>query len=183
MTTDIDRLIDDVLQKEGGYVNHPADKGGPTNFGITQATLSKHLGRAASIDEVRDLDLATAREIYAANYYHGPKIDELPEAIQPFCFDSAVNHGPSRAIRFVQKVCNEAGVAQLAEDGLMGPNTTAAAREYLEQQGDAMLTALVHERQRYYRAIVANNASQEVFLKGWLARADSFLPTSDSNIA
>jgi lysozyme family protein len=183
MTTHIDTLIDDVLQKEGGYVDHVADRGGPTNLGITQATLSAYLGRPASVDEVRDLDVATAHAIYAANYYRKPKIDQLPEAIQPFCFDSAVNHGPGRAIRFVQHVCNETGVATLAEDGAMGPRTAAAARQCLDRQGiDGMLTALVQERQRFYHAIVANDESQGVFLKGWLARADSFLPGQNDRL-
>jgi lysozyme family protein len=52
MAVNIRRLINDVLAKEGGYVDHPADKGGPTNFGITQATLSRYLERVVTPDEV-----------------------------------------------------------------------------------------------------------------------------------
>ena len=48
-------LIDDILRREGGYVNHPADKGGPTNFGITQDTLSRYIGRQALISDVKNL--------------------------------------------------------------------------------------------------------------------------------
>ena len=176
MTIDVKDLIDDVLKKEGGYVNHPADKGGPTNFGITQATLSRFLERAATVEDVKNLDVETARDIYELRYYRQPRIDKLPEAIQAFVFDSAVNHGPRRAIRFVQEVCNDAGFGPLTPDGLMGPKTKAVAEACYEALGDWMLVALVEERQMFYVNIVTNNNSQLVFLKGWLNRARQFLP-------
>lgn len=176
MAINIDELIDHVLKNEGGFVNHPADKGGPTNFGITQTTLSRFLERAATIEDVRNLDVETARDIYELRYYRKPRIDKLPDAIQPFAFDSAVNHGPRRAIRFVQEVCNDAGFGPLATDGLMGPKTKAVAEACHEALGDWMLVALVEERQMFYVNIVTNNTSQVVFLKGWLNRARQFLP-------
>jgi lysozyme family protein len=176
MTVEVDELIADVLDKEGGYVDHPADRGGPTKYGITQATLSRFLEHAATVADVKALDLATARDIYELRYYRAPRIDKLPEPIQPFVFDCAVNHGPRRAIRFVQKVCNDAGFGPLAVDGLMGPKTKAVANSCYETLQDWMLVALVQERQMFYGNIVANDASQSVFLKGWLARARSFLP-------
>ncbi len=176
MAVDIDVLINEVLSKEGGYVNHPADKGGPTNFGITQETLSRYLERVVTPDEVRALDVQTARDIYELRYYRTPRIDKLPDAIQPFVFDCAVNHGPRRAIGFVQTVCNEAGFGPLTRDGLMGPKTKAVAATCCASMGHWMLVALVEERRMFYLRIVENNPSQEVFLKGWLRRADSFLP-------
>ncbi len=33
-----DQIIEGILGKEGGYVNNPNDKGGPTRWGITQTT-------------------------------------------------------------------------------------------------------------------------------------------------
>ncbi len=176
MALDINQLIDDVLSKEGGYVNHPADKGGPTNFGITQSTLSRYLESVVSVDEVKTLDIQTARDIYELRYYRNPRIDKLPEAIQPFTFDCAVNHGPRRAIKFIQHVCSETGFGPLAADGLMGPKTKANADSCLASLGDWMLTALVKERRMFYLKIVENRSSQRVFLKGWLSRANSFLP-------
>ncbi|HEY6896248.1 MAG TPA: glycosyl hydrolase 108 family protein [Rhodocyclaceae bacterium] len=176
MGISIEQMIDDVLRREGGYSNLPADKGGPTKFGITQATLSRFLERVASVDDVKNLDIETARDIYELRYYHQPRIDKLPEAIQPFVFDCAVNHGPRKAIQFVQTVCNEAKLGPLATDGQMGPKTKAVADACYEQMGDWMLPALVEERRMFYAAIVAQDPSQGVFLKGWLARANSFLP-------
>ncbi len=176
MTANIDEMINDVLQKEGGFVDNPADRGGPTNFGITQATLSRFLEKAATADEVRNLDIDTARDIYQLRYYNQPRIDKLPPAIQPFVFDCAVNHGPRRAIRFVQSVCNEAGFGPLASDGFMGPKTKAVADACYTAMQQWMLVALVQERKMFYTTIVMNDESQRQFLKGWLARANSFLP-------
>ena len=59
MTPAVEQMIDDVIRREGGFVDHPHDRGGPTNFGITQATLSRHLGRPASVADVRRLSRAT----------------------------------------------------------------------------------------------------------------------------
>jgi lysozyme family protein len=74
-------MLNDVLQKEGGDVNNSADRGGPTKYGITQATLSKFLERAVTSEDVKNLDIGTARDIYELRYYHQPRIAKLPEAI------------------------------------------------------------------------------------------------------
>lgn len=183
MAIDITHLINDVLVKEGGFVNHPADKGGATNFGITQETLSRFLEHAVSIEDVKNLDVQTARDIYELRYYRAPRIDKLPDAIQHFVFDCAVNHGPRRAIKFVQQVCNDAGFGPITVDGLMGPKTKATANTCCTSMGnDWMLLALIEERRMFYNRIVQRNPSQKVFLRGWLARANSFLPDV-SNIA
>lgn len=176
----LEHLIDEVLRNEGGFVNHPADRGGPTNFGITQATLSRFLQRAATIEDVRELDVSTARDIYELRYYRAPRIDKLPPPIQPFVFDSAVNHGPRRAIRFVQTVCNDAGLGPLVVDGLMGPKTKAVAEKCQLDMGDWMLVALVEERQMFYINIVSADDSQVVFLAGWFNRARQFLPRPEA---
>ncbi len=171
----VDQLIDDILRREGGYVDHPDDRGGPTNYGITQKTLSRYLGRAALVSEVKNLSEDVAREIYERNYYYGPGIHKLPGEIRPFIFDSAVNHGPRRAIKFVQSVCNQADYSPpLDEDGAMGPNTRRGAEWAQENMGQMFLAALVEERRNFYRLIVANNPSQKVFLKGWFNRVDEF---------
>ncbi|MGI9492293.1 MAG: glycoside hydrolase family 108 protein, partial [Geminicoccaceae bacterium] len=109
MSKNIESMIDDVLRREGGFVDHPADRGGPTNFGITQRTLARYLGRDVAREDVRRLSRDLAAEIYRRSYYLEPRIDAAPADIRAFLFDSAVNHGPRRAVRFLQQVCNEAG--------------------------------------------------------------------------
>ena len=171
----VQEMIDAILVREGGFVNHPDDKGGPTNYGVTQATLSEYLKRDATVQDVKDLDKDTARDIYEQRYYRGPQIDQLPEPIQHFVFDCAINHGSRRAIKFVQKVCDETGAGNVSQDGLMGAKTAAAAERCSEEMGKWMLLSLIQERKQFYLEIVVNNPSQKTFLKGWMNRADSFL--------
>ena len=171
----IEQMIDDVLVREGGYVNHPADRGGATNFGITLATLSKYLGQAATLADIQSLSLEVAREIYQRNFYFSPGLHTLPDTIQPFVFDSAVNHGPRTAIRFLQSVCNQAGYQPvLSEDGAIGPNTRRGIAWAIEAMGDVFLQAIVEERKNFYLIIVAARPSQEVFLNGWMTRIKEF---------
>lgn len=172
---DIDSMINDILRREGGYVDHPDDRGGATNYGVTQQTLAEYLGRAVTKDDVRDMDIELAREIYRKNYYYGPKIDRLPEPIQSFIFDCAINHGPVRAIKFVQKVCNAAGVADpIGVDGKMGPATERAATSTQNGLGLVFLNELIEERRNFYRGIVERDPSQEIFLAGWMNRVNEF---------
>lgn len=171
----VDAMIDDVLRREGGFVDHPADRGGPTNMGITQETLGRHLKWISTVAEVRHMDENVARAIYRRNYYEQPIINKLPAVIQPFVFDSAVNHGPRRAIRFVQRVCNDAGFGPLVMDGVIGPETCAAAAQASLGMGKGvMLQALVKERRELYRRICQRDASQRVFIDGWMARLAEF---------
>lgn len=174
MSRSVEQMIDDVIRREGGYVDHPQDRGGPTNFGITQSTLSRHLGRPASAEEVRRLERTLAAEIYRRDYYAAPHIDALPGRIQPFVFDAAVNHGPGRAIRFVQEVCTAAGFGPLAVDGRCGPSTRQVAAEADRVMGDWLLAALVEERRNFYLALVERDPEQRVFLRGWLNRLAEF---------
>jgi lysozyme family protein len=57
-------MIEATIAKEGGYSNHPADRGGPTNFGITErvARDNGHTG------DMRNLTRAQAVAIYRSEY-------------------------------------------------------------------------------------------------------------------
>ena len=174
MAKTVEDLIDDVIKREGGYSNHPRDKGGPTKYGITQKTLAKYLKRPVTIDEVKTLDIELAKEIYRADYYYTPRINTLPELIQPFCFDAAVLHGQSRAILLMQQVVNEAHFGPVDEDGVLGPESRKAAEACAAAMGTWMIDALVEERDQFLDWIVANDPSQETFIKGWQNRIDTF---------
>jgi lysozyme family protein len=169
-----EEMIDDILRKEGAFVNDPVDRGGPTNFGITQNVYSKWLGRMATVAQTRNMDEATAREIYELNYYRAPRIDTLPESIQSQILDCAVNHGPKRAIKFVQQICNQAEFGPIAEDGVIGPKTRAVIARAEAEMGPFLTNAIADERLNFYRRIIANDPSQQRFWNGWQQRADSF---------
>ncbi|WP_116654880.1 glycoside hydrolase family 108 protein [Pelagibacterium sediminicola] len=114
-----------VLVHEGGYVDHPKDPGGATNMGITHRVLAEWRGkstREVSKQDVRNLTKTEAGAIYRARYWNEIKGDDLPAGVDYAVFDFAVNSGPARAAKFLQRI---AGVPQ---DGRIGPVTLAAVR-------------------------------------------------------
>ena len=167
--------IDLILLHEGGYSNNPNDHGGPTKYGITQGTLRNWLKRPARVEDVKNLTEAEAREIYETNYLTGPRISTLPEPPQTQVLDIAVNRGPRRAIKMVQHVCNLAGFGPIDEDGVIGPQTRSTIIKAVAAMGPYFRNALVEERVKFYEEIIANDSDQEVFRKGWMARANRFL--------
>jgi lysozyme family protein len=168
----IAEMIDDVIRREGGYANHPKDRGGPTKYGITAKTLGdwRGLKRAATAKQVEALTVSEARSIYLNRYYLRPEIDKLPESIQPFIFDAAVNHGPKEAIEMVQEVCLKSGYDPGPIDGIIGPRTIDAAERFAR----VFLDRLIDQREHVYRTLVVRDPSQEVFLAGWFNRLDEF---------
>lgn len=170
---DIDSILDGILAREGGFVDNPADHGGATNLGITQAELSAWLGRPATVAEVQGLSRDDAKAIYRKDYYHTPKIDQLPESIQPVMLDAAVNSGPGQSIRFLQEVLNDQGYGPLAVDGGIGPATLAAAAKADAALGKCLAGALIAKRRAFLQQLAVNNPSQQRFEAGWMARCDA----------
>jgi lysozyme family protein len=111
-----------ILQFEGGFTNDPKDPGGPTNLGITQATLSAFVGRQATIAEVRALTPDKAEPIYRGKFWDHVNGDNLPVGIDLAVFDFGVHSGPSRGVAALQRAIG------VADDGSLGPITTAAAK-------------------------------------------------------
>jgi hypothetical protein len=167
----IDSMIDALIAREGGYVNHPADRGGPTNCGITRETLAAWRGCPVTVDDVKCLTPSEAAEIYRASYYFAPGIDALPPALQAHVFDIAVNSGPKTGIKLLQRALNRLG-AGIKEDGVLGPVTKAAAAAY---PASDINRTLVEVRLRFYDDIVAADPRQGAFINGWRKRAKSFL--------
>ena len=107
-----------LIGHEGGYVNHPDDPGGETNWGITLRT-AREAGYSGSM---RELTRAQAKEIYRTAYWARARCDEYDGAIAFQVFDAAVNHGIGNAIRFLQRATG------VADDGAVGPVTMAAIK-------------------------------------------------------
>lgn len=119
--TSFARALDLVLRHEGGYVDHPRDPGGATNMGITRATLAGWRGTPVTRRDVRRLTLAEAARIYRHLYWDAVCGDELPAGLDYCAFDAAVNSGPARAARWLQRALG------VRADGVIGPVTLAAA--------------------------------------------------------
>lgn len=170
----VEKIIDELIKSEGGYVNDPDDNGGPTKYGITQATLTRYLGRQATIQDVKNLTVELAKEIYRQNYYYGPRINALPDLIEPVMLDMMVTHRPKVCWKLLQGVINEAGFGPVDEDGVPGPQTFKAATIIADAMKNYLVNALVDARNAFFKAIVEHEPKQSKFLKGWLNRSERF---------
>lgn len=160
-------LIEDVITREGGYVDHSADRGGPTKWGITKATLSRWRGRAMTTADVKALDVGEARDIYRALYVEQPGFRDVPEPLRTHLVDFGVHSGPAQAVRALQRSIG------VTVDGVFGPRTRAV----LATTDATVVARLVwQERVRYLAHVVAIRPTQLVFLDGWLNRCFELQP-------
>lgn len=174
---DISALIDEVIAREGGYSNHPSDRGGPTNFGITQA-VARANGYAG---DMRQLPRAMAETIYRRLYWDRPGyafVAEIAPHIAAELFDSAVNMGPATATGFLQRALNALNRNQkdypdLQVDRMLGAKTLGALRSFVALRGKAgekvLLTAIETLQGERYLALAESRPANEAFLYGWLA--------------
>jgi lysozyme family protein len=162
-----EQLLDDVLEREGGYVDSQADRGGVTNWGITAGTLGRWRGlnRPANRAEVKALTKDEARQIYRTQYLQPLAFIPVDE-IRAQVFDISVNSGNVMAIKILQRALG------VADDGIFGPRTKAAL---LSKSAKEVNARMVAERLKFYGRIVKEDPSQFVFWDGWLNRAVSFI--------
>lgn len=162
-----DDIIPRVLSAEGGYVNHKSDRGGATNYGITQNTYLGWLtSKKIAYRDVSLLTIGEAKLIYMDNYWLPSKCDQLPPNIRDLHFDAAVNHGVVGAARILQDAL------KINADGVIGPVTIRAAQV---ANPDALRARYIAIRYRFYGDIINRDRSQLVFIAGWLNRMATFL--------
>ena len=188
---DVDALVDALIEREGGYVNHPDDKGGPTCFGITEAVARAH-GYAGPM---RQLPRAEAAAIYRRLYWQRPRFDEVAKRSRRLAaelFDTGANMGPAVAVTFLQRALtalNRGGkdYPDLTPDGRIGPATLAALDAFLATRGTSpavgvdggdqqrisgetvLLRALEALQGERYLRLAERRPANEAFLYGWLA--------------
>jgi lysozyme family protein len=155
--------LTEILRHEGGYADHPKDPGGRTMLGVTQRVWEDWTGKPANEAEMRSLTREKVAPLYRKNYWDAVHGDELPGALALCVFDFAVNAGPSRAARYLQKAVGA------AQDGQIGPATLAAVDAYVTNNGVA---AAVREFQQARRAYYRHLGTFPTFGKGWLRRVD-----------
>jgi lysozyme family protein len=175
---DVDELIDELIEREGGFVSHPADRGGPTRYGITEAVARAH-GYAGAMNQLpRD----EAAAIYRRLYWLRPRFDQVAERaprVAAELFDTGANMGPAVAATFLQRALtalNRGGkdFPDLVPDGRIGPATLAALDSFLEARGNrggetVMLRALEALQGERYLRLAEKRPANETFLYGWLA--------------
>ena len=158
--------LDHILQWEGGYANHPHDKGGETAKGITQATYNDYnVDKGRTLESVRDITEAEVKEIYLSRYWNACRCEDLHPPLDFIVFDSAIQHGVSRAARWLQKL------GGVMADGKIGNETLFAVNQaILDHRLDALIDDYLAMRDAYYAQIIAGNPTQKVFEKGWKSR-------------
>ena len=148
-----------ILHHEGGYVNHPKDPGGETNLGVTKRVYEDFGGEK----EMKDLTKEDVEPIYKKNYWDRVKGDDLPEGLDLCIFDFAVNAGPGRAAKFIQRL------VKTTVDGGIGPNTLKCINDHVEHYGvSTAIDQYQSERQNYYESL----SNFETFGRGWTRRVD-----------
>lgn len=152
--TKFDACHDITAKWEGGWSDHKADPGGKTNWGITQATLSAHLGRPATGDEIRSLTKERAKAIYAAEYWDRVGGDALPPGVDLCVYDFGVNSGPGRAVKSLQAALG------VKADGWVGDETRTAAWD--ANRAD-LINRLCDRRLAFLRGLGTYNT----FGRGW----------------
>jgi lysozyme family protein len=175
---DVEELIDELIEREGGYVNHPADKGGPTRYGITEAVARAH-GYAGAMAE---LPREEATAIYRRLYWLRPRFDQVEKRsprVAAELFDTGANMGPAVAASFLQRALtalNRGGsdYPDLVPDGRCGPATLAALDAFLQVRGKdrgevVLLRALEALQGERYIRLAEKRPANEAFLYGWLA--------------
>lgn len=181
----VDDLIDHVLKMEGGFVNDPDDPGGATKYGITIHTM-RRLGvdvdgnGIVDIRDVKAMPMETARAIYKREYFEGPRIDDLPEVLQPTVFDMYVNAG-ANAVKILQRLCTKMGFP-LKADGVIGPKTIGEVHNAHRHSGDVLADMYSIERRNYYFRIADRRPQSRKYARtragdkgGWIKRAEEFM--------
>lgn len=184
-----EKMIDLIIEAEGGYVNDPNDRGGATKYGITQSTLNAYTD-SMSLKRVkaRDLSLSMARSIYRDRYL-APCIT-ANDAVTLLVFDWGVNSGVRTAIKGLQKIIG------VEEDGIIGNITNEAIRSYfsftvdisgamapaskaqkiaISEKINVLVAKLIDARHCFYAGIVSRNPSQARFILGWARRVSKLL--------
>jgi lysozyme family protein len=166
-------IIEGILGKEGGYVNHPNDRGGPTNWGVTQAVARQH----GYDGDMRELSRKEATRILKADYWFKPNLDKLSEISMPIAVklaDMGVNMGPAFAGRTLQRWLNALNRHEpsLSPDGIIGTRTIDALARYIKARGEdgekVLLKAINCTQGHRYLEITEGRRENESFLYGWM---------------
>ena len=149
-----------LLGHEGDFSDHPADPGGKTRYGVTEA-VAREVGYKG---DMRELPLDLAKRIYLERYWRPVRADDLPPGIRYAVFDAAVNSGPAQATRWLQRAL------AVTADGVIGPKTLAAAYAHPPEK---LLLAMLAQRLRF----MAGLPNWPAFSRGWARRIADLMET------
>lgn len=181
----VEEIAAEIVAREGGYIDDPDDPGGATKHGVTIGTL-RRLGMDLDGDGVvtkADLKLLSADRaagIFIEHYYRRPRIDALPTSMQPSVFDMYVNSG-ANAVKILQRLLVAMRIP-VAIDGIIGPQTIAAAQQAHAAAPEHLADAYGIARRNYYYALADRRPASRKFARrrdggkgGWIRRAEEFI--------
>jgi lysozyme family protein len=181
----VQQIAQEIVHREGGFVNDPDDPGGATNFGVTIHTMRRlglDLDRDGDVDvaDVRRLTREGAVDIFIKHYFEAPMIGDLPEPLQATVFDMYVNAG-GNAIKILQRLLRDMGFT-LSIDGALGPQSLAAVREAYARATGYLVDAYGIARRNYYLRIADRRPASRKYARtragqkgGWIRRAEEFI--------
>lgn len=182
---DVYKIADEIVAREGGYVNDPDDPGGATNHGVTIHTMRRlglDLDGDGQVDEqdLRVLDRDLAVEIFVDHYFDRPRIKDLPVDLHASVFDMYVNSG-ANAVKILQRLLQDMRI-DVAVDGGIGPQTIGATRQALAAAPDHFVGAYGIARRNYYYALGDGRPASRKYARrldggkgGWITRAEEFI--------
>ena len=172
----LDTLFSAILDKEGGYVNHPNDKGGPTHWGITQTVARKN----GYNGDMKHMTRQQALDILISDYWIKPHLDKLDKTssiIAAELCDTGFNMGISVSVKWLQRWLNvfneiEKLYPDLVVDGVIGNSTLQALELFLARRGSegemVLLKALNCSQGQRYLDLAEGRHANESFIYGWM---------------
>lgn len=157
MKENFDDALKAVLHHEGGFVNHPSDPGGMTNLGVTKKVWEEWVGHPVDEKAMQSLTPAAVAPLYKRKYWDMVKGDELPDGVDYIVFDTAINSGPGRAVKFLQACIG------VDADGAIGPKTLAAIKAASPEQ-------LIEDYAKRRLSFLQDLPHWATFGKGWSRR-------------
>ena len=169
MNDSFKRAMKFVAKWEGGKVDDPTDRGGRTAYGVTQATYDAFRAKRGLPDkDVWDIPQEDVDAIYWEMFWKPSKCDILPDPLDLVVFDSAVQHGPSRALKWLQSALG------VTPDGSFGPKSVQALQEEIGAgMTDSLVEAFLSIRDSFYADIIKRDMTQSKFKNGWANRMAS----------
>lgn len=163
-------LVPKILKWEGGYVNHPNDKGGPTNKGITIGTYQSYRKKkemhAPTIADLKNISDDEWMDILKTLYWDRWRADGIEcQSIANLVVDWVWGSGVW-GIKYPQQMLG------VAADGIVGPKTLTAINEYPDRK--ELFEKLWNRRKAHFENLASHDPSQQVFLKGWLNRLNDY---------
>ncbi|MEM9709472.1 MAG: holin-associated N-acetylmuramidase [Pseudomonadota bacterium] len=181
----VEAIADEIIAREGGFVNDPDDPGGATKYGVTIHTM-RRLGLdldgdgRVTVSDVRRITKATARKIFIDHYFRRPGIAALPPVLHASVFDMYVNAG-AHGVKILQRLLGDLGQVVTA-DGVIGPRTIAATKAATKAAPNHIADAYGIARRNYYYALADRRPTSRKYARardggkgGWIRRAEEFI--------